>query len=108
MAGTKPGHDGDGLLRTSVGIVALSRGCPNASDGRVKIAPCRLAGRELLPEITDKLGDLIVAHMVPEAWHVAEVARGGLGDAVQNHLDQVVGRVTVQIAVQRKRWPAAE
>ena len=102
MARTKPGHDGDGLWQTSVGIVALIRGCPNAPDGRAKISPCRFAGRELLTQINDKLGDLIVAHMVPEAGHVAEVARGGLGDAVQDHLNQVVGCVAVQIAVQRK------
>src|SRR5882757_6788451 len=103
------GWPGQSPAMTAMGYcAALFRGGSDARDGRTNIAPCRLARRELPPEVTDKLGDLVVAHVIPECGHIAEVVRCGLGDAVQDHLDEIVGGGTMQIAVQRQRRPAAE
>src|SRR5258708_23951801 len=78
------------------------------ANGRSQTGPGWLVGGELLAEIGHELVDLIVAHAVLEGWHVAEMARGGGCDAVQDHLDQIVRQGAVQIAVQRQRRPAAE
>ena len=70
--------------------------------------PGRLLRRKLLPEIGHEFGELAVGQVVPEGGHIAEIARNRVGDAVQDHLDQVVRGGRVQIAVERQRRPAAE
>src|ERR1700730_13156296 len=81
---------------------------PGPADGRLYAGPGRLVRSELLPEIGYQLGKLSVAHAVLEGRHIAEIARHRRGDAVQDHLDQVIRHGAVQIAVQRQRGPAAE
>ena len=79
-----------------------------ADHGRVQAGPGRLSGGELPPQVGDQLGELVVGQAVLEARHISEIARNRRGDAVQDHLDQIVGHGSVQIAVQRQRRPAAE
>jgi len=62
----------------------------------------------LFSQIGHKLGNLTVAHAVLEGGHIAEVARRRLGDAVQDHLDQIIRHRTVKVGVQRQRRAAAE
>src|SRR6476661_921024 len=80
---------------------------PGPADGRLHIGPGRLVRRELPPEVSHKLPNLIVGHTVLETGHVAEIAPDGCRDTVQDHLDKIVRHGTVQIAVQRQRRPAA-
>src|SRR3984893_17088356 len=81
---------------------------PGPADCGLHPGPGRLVRCELLPQVGHKLGDLTVGHAVLEGRHVAEVARRWCCDAVQDHLDQIIRRGTMQIAVQRQRRPAAE
>src|SRR6188472_3481106 len=85
-----------------------AQGVPSPADGRLYAGPGRLVRGKLLPEIGDQLRQLTVAHAVLEGGHVAEIARRRGGNAVQDHLDQIVRHGAVQIAVQRQRRPAAE
>src|ERR1700687_430943 len=101
-----------GSLATSGLSVGHSRSARDPlsglADGRAPPGPGRLVRAEWPAEIGHKLGELIVSHAVLEAGHVAEIARHRGGDAMQDHLDQIVRHGTVQIAVQRQRRPAAE
>src|SRR6185295_5532299 len=81
---------------------------PGPADGGLHAGPERLVRGELPPEVGNKLRNLIVGHAVLETGHVAEIARDGRRDTVQDHLDKIVRHGTVQIAVQRQRRPAAE
>src|SRR5437660_11301312 len=81
---------------------------PDTPNGCADIAPSRLIRGKLPPQIGGKFGDLAVGKTVPEGRHIAEVAGSGGGDAVQDHLDQIVRLRAVQTAVQRQRGPAAE
>src|SRR3954452_19906794 len=73
------------------------RRLPGSGDRRVHPGPSGFARRELPPEISDQLCDLPVTKIILEAGHIPEVARCGSCDAVQDHLDQVVGRGAVQV-----------
>src|SRR5436305_3462405 len=88
-------------------ICASSRRSRPGNRG-VDARPWRLVRRKLPPEIANKLRELAVAKTVLEAGHGAESAGGGRGDAVQDHLDQIVRRGAVQIAVQGKRGARSE
>src|SRR5438552_19123744 len=72
---------------------------PDTPNGCVNIGPTGLIRGKLPPQVGSELGDLAVGQAIPEGRHIAEVARYGCGDAVQDHLDQIVRRRTVQIAV---------
>src|SRR6266571_5359304 len=75
---------------------------PDSPNGCMDIGPTRSIRGKLSPQIGGELGDLAVGQAVPEGRHIAEVARYRRCDAVQDHLDQIVRRRTVQIAVQRQ------
>src|SRR4051812_12315788 len=81
---------------------------PGPADCRMHPGPWRLVRRELPPQVPHKLGDLAVGHAVLEGGHVAEIARRRGGDAMQDHLDQIVRCRAVQVAVQRQRGAATE
>src|ERR1700722_16698771 len=72
---------------------------PDTHDGVPDPGPGRLLRRKLLPEIGHELGELAVGQGIPEGRHIAEIARNGTGDAVQDHLDQVVGGSRMHVAV---------
>src|SRR4051794_9534184 len=78
---------------------------PDTADRDVDIGPGRLVRGKLPPQVGGQLCNLSVVQAVLERRHVAEVARGGGCDAVQDHLDQIVRYDAVQIAVQRQRRP---
>src|SRR6266702_4699867 len=81
---------------------------PDTPNGRVNIGPTGLIRGKLPPQVGCELGDLAVGQAIPKGRHVAEIARCGRCDTMQDHLDQIVRPRAVQVAVQRQRWPAAE
>ena len=89
-------------------ILAKHSFSPDPADHRCYIAPSRFVGSKLPPQVRNELGKLVIVEAVLERWHVAEAAESRLGDPMQNELDQIVRRIAVQVAVQRKRRPAAE
>ena len=89
-------------------ILAKHSFSPDPADHRCYIAPSRFVGSKLPPQERNELGKLVIVEAVLERWHVAEIAKGRLGDAMQDQLDQIVGPAAVQVAVERQRWPAAE
>jgi hypothetical protein len=66
-------------------------GPPDAIDRAIDIGPCRPIGRKLPPQVGNELGKLVVAKMVLEGRHVAEVGCDRFGDTMQDDLDQIVG-----------------
>lgn len=88
------------------GLVSGGRAQPR--ERIVHVVPGGFVGGEALAQVVHQLRQLTVVQALAKGWHIAQIACPRRGNAIQQHADQVVRLVAVQIGIERERRLDAE